>query len=277
MPGPPSSGWRALTTPTWIVGHLLALSAVVAFTQFGFWQLRRHDQRMERNAAIEARLAGPATTLAEALAAADAARERGEGDAVDPLEYRPVRLEGVFDPSGEVLKRPVVRDGSPGFHVVTPLVLPGGDAVFVDRGWVPQAFDRVPVEAAAPPAGAVEVVGWVFPSESPPTGAFAALAPRDPPSGRLTQVAYVDVERLADQVAYPLLDVLVVESRPAADAASSPWPVPPPTPTVSLGPHLGYALQWFAFVVVTVVGYVALLRRRAAEAAVASIAASSER
>ena len=30
---------------------------------------------------------------------------------------------------------------------------------------------------------------------------------------------------------------------------------------VTSGPHLGYAIQWFAFVAITVVGYAALLRR----------------
>ena len=267
---------RVLLSPTWIVGHLLAVTVVVSFTQFGFWQLRRHDQRVERNAAIEARLSAPPVPLEAALAEADAARAAGVEGWIDPLEYRTVRLTGRFDAEAEVLRRGVVRDGMPGFHVITPLVLDDGSAVMVDRGWVPQEFDSVPVAAAAPAAGEVEVEGWAFPPDVPPTGALASLAPRDPPSGRLVQVAYVDVERLAGQVPHPLLSVKVVLDAPARAPGDASLPLPPRAPEVAFGPHLGYALQWFAFVVITLVGYVALLRRRAREAA-DSMVSSSER
>lgn len=274
-----ASARRVLLSPVWIVGHLLAITAVVSFTQFGFWQLRRHDQRMERNAAIEARLAAPPVTLDVALTEAEAARAAAEAagapaGSVDPLEYRTVRLTGSFDSEVEVLRRGVVRDGTPGFHVVTPLVLADGSAVMVDRGWVPQSFDSVPVAPAAPEAGEVEVRGWAFPPDVPPTGPLASLAPRDPPSGRLVQVAYVDVVRLADQVPYPLLPVRVVLDAPPRAPGDASLPLPPPAPQVTLGSHLGYALQWFAFVVITLVGYVALLRRRTREAAEAMVSSS---
>jgi surfeit locus 1 family protein len=38
-------------------------------------------------------------------------------------------------------------------------------------------------------------------------------------------------------------------------------PAPAPLPELSEGPHLGYALQWFAFATIALVGYVVLLRR----------------
>jgi len=270
-----ASGWRTLLTPTWVIGHLLALSVVVSFTQFGFWQLRRHDQRMERNAAIEARLRAEPMSIDAALAAADAARAAGEHARVDPLEYRRVALSGRFEPEAEVLRRPVARDGVPGYHVVTPLVLDDGSAVFVERGWVPQEFDRVPVVAAAPRELEVSIVGWAFPPDVPPTGPLAALAPRDPASGRLTQVAYVDVERLADQVPYPLQPIVVLLDDTGRAVGDTTLPLPPRPPEVAFGPHLGYALQWFAFVVITIVGYVALLRRRAAEATRSTVVSSA--
>jgi surfeit locus 1 family protein len=42
----------------------------------------------------------------------------------------------------------------------------------------------------------------------------------------------------------------------ATDGANVDWlPAPLPEPDLSDGPHLGYALQWFAFTLVGVVGY----------------------
>ena len=42
-------------------------------------------------------------------------------------------------------------------------------------------------------------------------------------------------------------------------------PEPVPAPTLDEGPHLSYAVQWFIFTTVAVVGYPLILRRRARE------------
>ena len=268
MASAPRAPWRRLLTPAWIAGHLLAIAVVVSFSNFGAWQMRRHEQRVEQNAFIEARLAEAPVGLEAALAKAEAERR---GSAVwadgDALAYRRVRVTGRYDPAHEVLRRPVARDGVPGFHVVTPLVLADGSAVLVERGWVPQEHDRVPLEAAPPPQGEVTIDAWAFAGDRPPTGAWAALAPRDPPDVVLTQVAYVDPVRLAEQMPYPLQPLrLVLEAgpRPPGDRQ---LPLPPLAPEMTLGPHLGYAIQWYGFVAVTVIGYAALMRRRYREAA----------
>jgi len=255
-----------LTTPKWLFGHVLVLAVVVAFTQFGFWQLRRHAERAALNEVTVARASAEPVGLDEALADAAAEAAAGVAPAL-ALRDRRVRVAGWFEPEDEVLRRPVSRNGLPGYHVVTPLRLDGdpeGRRLWVERGWVPDSFDRVPVAEAAPPAGRVEVVGWLRATTAPPTGWVAAIAPRDPPTGRLTTVAYLDPERLADQVDGPLVPaVLWLESLEGAapPATAEAWPAPPEPYEVTSGPHLGYAIQWFAFVLVTVVGYAALLRR----------------
>lgn len=248
------------------------LIVLVAFSQFGLWQLRRHAEVAERNAVLVERLAQAPVELDAALAAA-AVQEAQGADADEAVRFRRVAVAGTFEPDDEVLRRPVSRDGAPGYHVVTPLRLagdPDGRRLWVERGWVPQAFDEVPVPEAPPPPGEVEVVGWLRGTTGPPSGWVAALAPRDPPSGRLVTVAYLDPERLADQVAGPLVPaVLWLESLVPDPGAR--WPRPPETPAVDPGPHLAYAIQWFAFALVTIVGYSALLRRaRSSDASSAS-------
>ena len=44
-------------------------------------------------------------------------------------------------------------------------------------------------------------------------------------------------------------------------------PAPVPVPTMDEGPHFSYAVQWFIFSTVAVVGYPLILRKRAAEGA----------
>lgn len=264
---------------------MLAVLVVVSFSQFGLWQLRRYEQRQARDAVIAVRLAAPAVDLDVALAAAQQEVADGATPA-DAFMARRVRTAGTFEPHDEVLRRPVSRDGRPGYHVVTPLALadgavgmvgdiaaevaPGRDGeararLWVERGWVPQAIDQVPVDEAPPPAGDVVVEGWLRAPDVPPTGWVASLAPRDPPAGRLTTVAYLDVARLADQVGGPTVNAVLMLASTQPPTDPNALPLAPQPLAIGPGPHLGYAIQWFAFTLVVLIGYPALLRRSASE------------
>src|SRR5690606_29565664 len=234
---------RALLTPRWIAGHLLALALVVLFVNLGFWQLRRLDQRREYVQQVESRSQLPAQPLAEALTG-------------ELLEYRPVTAVGEFDPAEEVLLRGRSLDGSPGFNVLTPLVLADGSAVLVERGWVPYGSDTVPVETAPPPAGTVTVTGRLRAPHAPRPGTFG---PRDPPTGELTQTYYPDVERLQPQMPYDLVPAYV-ELTGVEPPHPLELPAPLPEPDLGEGPHLGYAIQWFSFAAIGIVGYFFLMR-----------------
>lgn len=257
-----------LLQPRWIVGHVLVVALVVLFVRLGFWQLDRHGQHLDRNARIEARMQEPVRPLDEALREAGW-REGSESVASDEaavddeaLLYRRVEAAGRFDPEHEILLRNRSFQGRPGWHVLTPFVLDGGEAaILVDRGWVPQPFDSPPVEDASPPSGRVELQGVLLPEQDPPSGALAGLAARDPEEGVLERVFYVDVERLAAQVPYDLMPAFLLVTQSAPEAPGD-LPVPPEPPRTEPAPHLGYALQWFAFAAIGVVGYALLLRHR---------------
>ncbi|HZJ08798.1 MAG TPA: SURF1 family protein [Trueperaceae bacterium] len=247
-----------LLRPRWIFGHLLAAGLVALFIALGLWQVRRLDQRQAHNAIVIERSARQALPLDEALAESEAAGE--------VLEYLPVTVEGEFAPEHEVLLRGRSIAGQPGFNVLTPLVLDGQDgtatktAVLVERGWVPYENDSVPVIAAPPPAGDVEVAGRLRAPTTRPPGASGRFAPRDPTEGALVQTYYVDVQRLAMQMPFELLGAYVQRtgSEPPQPAQ---LPLPLPEPEVDEGPHRGYAIQWFSFAVIGVVGYAILLRK----------------
>ncbi len=173
----------------------------------------------------------------------------------EELEYRRVSVSGAFDPAGEVLVRSRTYNSEAGFHVVTPLVIGQGRAVMVNRGWVPLEMDQPPVSGAAPPAAA-EVAGFLRASQSAP-----ALGPADPPEGVLARIYWIDLPRLQAQSPHrlePFYVQLETQSPPQAGSL----PVPVPAPELSEGSHLSYAIQWFSFALIVLVGYGALLRRR---------------
>lgn len=234
--------YRFLATPRWIAATMVVVAVVAGCMWAGFWQLRRLDERVARNTLVAARLAADPTEITALVDGADPAA----------VEYRRVWARGIFLPEDEVLARSQVLDGAAGFHVVTPLRLDDGSIVMVNRGWVPVSMDTPPV-SARPPAGKVRVDGIVRRSQI-----RRGVAPVEPP-GRLEVVSRIDLERLADQLPGPVAPVWM-----QLEGSPSDVPVPLPEPDVDdEGPHQSYAIQWFSFATVGVVGFGALIRRSA--------------
>ncbi len=241
--------YRFALRPRWVLSHVLVLALVVVMVNLGFWQLRRLDEKRDRNGLIEARMAEPAAAL----------------DAIDPdvdpdtVTYRRAAATGVYEAADEVLVRGRSLGGQPGVWVLTPLRTADGLGVVVNRGWVGSSgpIDVAPAEATAP-GGEVVVTGLLTPTQR--KGSFGAT---DPPEGRLATLARADVERIQAQVGYPLYPVVLQLSAQDPEQASD-LPVPLEPPELTEGPHLGYAAQWFIFSGIAVVGYPLILRRQAA-------------
>ncbi len=247
------SRYRFALRPRWILSHLFVLTLVSAMLWAGFWQLRRLDERQARNDRVRARseqAAVPVQSLAEP----------GEFGAAPGLEFRRVTATGRYLVDREVLVRSRSFDGAPGSWVLTPLQVSDGLSVAVIRGWIPnpRLLDEVPDSYRAP-EGPVTVTGLVRLTET--RGSFGAA---DPPSGTLTDLARADVARLDAQVPGDLLPftVQLLDQDPAVTTDD---PTPVPTPALDEGPHLSYAVQWFIFSTIAVVGYPLILRRRARE------------
>ncbi len=241
----PTRSFAFLVRPKWLAGHVLALVAIVAFVNLGLWQLRRLDERKDLNRLLETRLTSAPVAWDDLVAQ--------YGDDPDELEYRMVRLDGSYVLDEEVVLRSRSFDGISGHHVLTPLLLDDGTAVFVDRGWVPIDATDPPVAGAEPPAGRVEVIGIIR-----KTQVRGRFGPVDPPEGVLARIARVDLARLQQQSRLDLAPVYAeLQSQDPPQATGSPQPVPPPEQTERN--HFSYAIQWFMFAAVVAIGYPILI------------------
>ena len=201
--------------------------------RLGIWQLDRLHQRRAHNALVAAARARPELEIREGLPLP-----------IDSLRDRTLRARGAYDYARERLWHGRTYEGIPGVDFITPLRLPDGTAVLVDRGWAPSP-DGYHVDQQAYHEGdsaAVEGLGMA--------------APR----GR----GDVNPAALRDSLPYALLPV-VVQQLPPSTALYHPlppgltrWPLPP----LSDGPHLSYVVQWFSFALIIVVGSLVLLRQR---------------
>lgn len=230
---------------------LLVLAVAAVMLGLGIWQMARLRERRASNAEISARLAQPALALSAAAGSLP--------------EYRPVTAHGIYDFSHEIVLRNRARQNQPGVHVLTPLRLTDGGAVLVDRGWLPY-LEADPAARAAYqlPTGPVTVTGVVRRSQ-PRSAAFLPSDPTVVPGGPpLDAWFWPDVTQIQIQTPYSLLPFYVeLQPEPAAQS----MPIPGYEIDLSDGPHLSYAIQWFAFSVILLGGSAALWwqRRRAGE------------
>ncbi len=234
--------WQLLRSPRWLIATAVVVGISAVFVSLGLWQLGRHGERSLENTVTASRMSAQPTGLKDVLAAA--------GGDVDTLEYRPVFVTGEFIPDQEILVRSQVANDRAGFHVVTPLVTDGA-TVLVNRGWVPLAAEAPPVVAVPPPSGTVTVNGLARVSQVRPS-----IGPTEP-EGRLTVVARIDLNRLSDQFDN-LAPVWIQQTDPSPD----PLPVRVGAPDVAgPGPHLPYAVQWFSFAAIALVGFGFIIRK----------------
>ena len=227
--------------PRWWAAHLLVVSLVLAFVNLGFWQLGRWEERKLENQVLAARLASEPLPLVQLI--------ESTGPDFPSLDHRRAEVAGEFQPEHELLVRSQVQDGVAGFHVVTPLLLAEGNAILVNRGWVPLAMDMVP-SPATPPQGVVSVTGWLRLGEGRAT-------PGAIPDDART-VTRIEVAVIEEELPWSLVPLYLIAEGGAPDRL----PTPIAQPAVDdEGPHLAYAVQWFAFTLIGVVGYFFLLRR----------------
>jgi surfeit locus 1 family protein len=216
-------------------GLVFAFLVAAVCVRLGVWQLDRLHQRRERNATLRVARARPPLEVTGSVFA-DSARDRR------------LQARGVYDYGHERLWRARSYEGVPGVDLVTPLRLPDGSAVLVDRGWAPSPDAYHLDQAAYREADSAVVLG------------LGMLAPR--------ARGDVDPAALRDSLPYPLVP-FIVQQLPPSTALDRPLPpglIRWPSPQLSDGPHLSYAIQWFSFALISVVGSLALARKRAAEA-----------
>src|SRR5207248_10617679 len=74
-------------------------------------------------------------------------------------QYRRIAVTGVLDNSKENYVYSTGAAGRPGYHILTPLMLGGGSAVMVDRGYVPLLLRDPASRPGSEPKGHVPSVG----------------------------------------------------------------------------------------------------------------------
>ncbi len=242
---------KTLLRPKWVAGHLLALVLTVAFVIAGFWQIARNHEANQQLARERAAFAAPApdiTTFDDGAAAPASA-----GASTRPNGGVRVSATGTYDAEHQVLLRGVSRDDKPGYDVLTPLRLSNGEAVLVDRGWLP--LERVSGglgDAGAPP-GRVTVRGLLQPASTMRAGEEVTT------EGGVPALPRPDATRVAREAGYPLRTAYITAQYQEPMASNAPA-LPEPRKRSEVN-HISYAIQWFSFAAIAVIGWPIVLWR----------------
>jgi surfeit locus 1 family protein len=223
----------------WILS-VVAISLAIVFILLGCWQVRRLWARQRANDFLSARRHAPEVEL-DSLPADTAA-----------AHFRRVHVRGGYDHAQEIIYTLRGRNGSPGVNILTPLLRNGHHtAVLINRGWVYSA-DGTTLDPQ-PWREADTLNGHGFVETFPTQGPFDPPNPARPRSFRRLDRAAVE-----KAFPYPIENYYVV----LTDSATSPS-APPRVEQAPLdeGPHRMYAIQWFSFAAISIVGLGIFLRR----------------
>jgi surfeit locus 1 family protein len=224
-------------TKLWIFVSI-AVVAAAGCVRLGFWQLSRLHQRRARNALVSSRLdsaEADVTALPRDTAAA---------------RFRRVRVRGIPDYAHELIYAARSHRGSPGVNLLTPVRIPGRDtAVLVDRGWI-YAPDGATVDEARWREPDSTISGYV---EEIPSGKGAVFASKP---NVISRLGYDAVAHALPYPVAPFYVVMLGDSVMRFDRIAR-LTVPP----LDEGPHMSYAIQWFAFACVALVGAAVVVRQ----------------
>jgi cytochrome oxidase assembly protein ShyY1 len=238
---------RTLLSRRWLGLLVVFLVLAGACVRLGFWQLHRFQDHRAANAQVTHNVAAAPVPVQRLVTV---------GGTVDPdTQWRRVTASGEYDVSRQLLVRQRPLDGANGYLVLTPLVTRSGTALVVNRGWVPAGASATAAPTVPPPpSGQVSVTARLRASET---------APLHRPGLPAGQVMSIAVPAIAAELPYPVYGgyAELVEQKPAPAQSLAQLPIDQRSTAL----NLAYAVQWWLFAVIIVVGWFFLGRREAQE------------
>lgn len=232
------SVWRFRPTlwPT-----LFTLPALVVLFGLGTWQV---DRLFWKRDLIETRVSRSSAPAIPAPAGIDD---------FAAMEFRHVRVVGVFLHDKEMYLGARTLRGNVGYQVVTPLRRADGGYLLVNRGWVPRERRDPATRAEGQLEGEVVVEGLI--REPGFKGVF-------PPDNRPEENFWfnVDVPAMAAWAGLEGVANYAVEAGPAPNPGG--LPIGGQTRIQLRNEHLQYAVIWYSLAVALIVIYILYHRRR---------------
>jgi surfeit locus 1 family protein len=218
----------------------LALLGMVFFSSLGVWQLHRADEKK--------------LTLAREAEEAARAPELWLGDNNDIKPFKRVKFAGKFLPHVFFLDNQY-HAHQIGYHVISPILMPTGRVVLLDRGWVSAGATRKILPDIDMPQKILDLSGVIY---MPSAKTWVLGSGVENEQGNQMVIESLDfnlISQILHKSVYPFI-IRLDKSSPAGFVRDWVTVVMPPVR------HLGYAFQWFALAFVVLVVFVGLNSRK---------------
>ena len=239
----------------WWWTTIIVILGIGVAIRMGIWQLDRNRDRQARIREIKSVQDMPVLDLNQEALPTDLSK----------MEYRKVTVSGEFDFNHQVALRNQIWTQTwgdePGFALLTPLMLPDGQSVLVERGWIPNKYDTPQSWQEFDEPGIVTIEGILrLPMEKGEMGGGVPDPTLEPGENQLDFWNFVNLGRLQKQIPYTILDVYIQQS-PADNNQELPfeWIA---QPDLDPGAHIGFALMWFFYAGLLLFGYPAWLKKQ---------------
>ncbi len=223
---------------------VFAVPVFLVMVGLGFWQLERLAWKEGLMAELSSRMSAAPIEMPDAPS--------------DPasLEFRRVAIAGEFLNDRELYLPGKTYKGSHGAWVVTPFRLDDGREVIVNRGWVPDSYQRPQTRREGLFEGRVFVEGIL---RQPGWGGWESMRPDNNPAQNVW--FYFDLPAMADAAGLTNAEtVLYVEA--LGDESTGLMPIGLDRNVQLPNDHLQYAITWFLLALTLVGVYVVFHLRR---------------
>lgn len=239
--------YRAIFGPKALALSLVAILAIVLCLDLGKWQWNRKEARDQINQVLSTNLKAPPISLSEVMSSTLAPKSSDR--------WRRVVVSGTYEPSTYYVRGRSYQ-GKFGFAVLSIFRCNGDEQLlWVDRGWIAAPGSAVEIpKAPNPPSGVVKLLGRVRGLDQKdsvgPQGALFGL----PFKKAETVPVFISKQKVNGPAIKGYIEL--VSSEPSGENQ----PVPLDTPEITAGPHLAYAVQWYFFALLFLVGRILLGR-----------------
>ncbi|MET0071726.1 MAG: SURF1 family protein [Candidatus Thiodiazotropha sp.] len=208
------------------------------FFGLGLWQLDRAEQKRSQGSALEMRRKQPQLSL------------NGPLPDAEQLLFRKVEAQGRYLHQRSVLIENRKHQGKTGYHLVTPLQLSeNAGIVLVNRGWIAHdQLDQALREAEGEES--VRVEGEVRIPQPP----AIELQQADAETATPPHWPFLTLNHFSEWSGLEILPFVILQSPRDGHGFVRQWP----HPRVSDMMHIGYAVQWFAFALITLLVWLRL-------------------
>ncbi len=220
---------------------IVMLILVGVFVKLGFWQLYRASEKQKIEEEIKYSSNLPPLILNEVE------------DSKPKYRFRKAIVSGKYLYENNIYLDGKKYQNDIGYEVLTPLLIDGTEnlQVFVNRGWVKMDGNGEKLPAVYTPKGKIKVNGTIVFSTPPP---FIKLPSTDIERDWGERWPFLDIDYYTAQHDAKVLPFFIQQSPEDQNSFIRQWPAF----NAKYFMHIGYAIQWFVFAVITILVYLGL-------------------